>query len=170
MRDSGALRQAPQLAFSIDKAAVCRVAVVGRWRARSPFVAAAPAAPGAPATPSADVGSPPTSPEEAERDIQSDLLALGYHFDDKGHLRNAANARPQEHELAAAQNLVMAVASYVHGRMCRDLGYTKILVPTLEEAAVPEARCPVQYGTVFLSEGYETKDSPVYVKRKNHDV
>ena len=122
---------------------------------------AASSAPSAPSAPSAGAEAPDpqqTSPQEAERALQSDLLALGYHFDDDGYLRNASNARPQEHELAAAQELVVAVASYVHRRMTRDLGYTRVLVPSLEEAAVPQARCPV-----FLSQGYDTKDRLLFI-------
>ena len=79
------------------------------------------------------------------------MLALGYHFDDDGYLRNASNARPQEYELAAAQSLLwpsLPTRTRDNPRPGAHAGPCA----SLEEAAVPQARCPV-----FLSQGHDTE-------------
>ena len=108
-------------------------------------------------SPSASAAKPQTAadfPQEAERALQSTCSPWATILTMTG-TRNASNARPQEHELAAAR-ACCGCRFHVH-RMTRDLGHAGP-VPSLEEAAVPQARCPV-----FLSQGYDTKDRLLFI-------
>ena len=83
------------------------------------------------------------------------LTSLGYYFDQDGYLRDESHKRPTEGQLNAitSSDIVAAVADYVHNVLNTTYKFYPILIPTLTEAVIPEARAPI-----FFSENYEQKE------------
>ena len=90
-----------------------------------------------------------------EIEQQRDLRLLGYFFDADGYLRDTeTNNRPSESELGnSSGELVAGIADYVHYLLIHTYKFQQCLIPTEEEACVPEARAPI-----FFSDDYDKKD------------
>lgn len=106
---------------------------------------------------------PPTSSPTETKDSatlteieqQRDLRLFGYYFDADGYLRDTeTNNRPSESELGnSSGELVACIADYVHYLLVHTYKFQQCLIPTEEEASVPEARAPI-----FFSDDYDKKD------------
>ena len=95
--------------------------------------------------------SSPSSPPPPSLDL---LRNLGYYFDADGYLRDALHKRPDETALNASScDLVAAIAHYVHSVLIKTYSFERVLIPSLEEAVVPEARAPI-----FCSDDYLDKE------------
>ena len=82
-----------------------------------------------------------------------ELTSLGYYFDDKLYLRDLiTKKRPPIEQLRTSEQLVSAVAHFIQSFLVKKLFFNQILVPTLEEALIPKASCPI-----YCSTGYHEK-------------
>ena len=88
---------------------------------------------------------------------KDELREQGYYFDNQGYLRDTTHdKRAAETELNASPSsseLVAAVAVHVHSVLIHKFNFSCTLIPTLEEAVVPEARSPI-----YFSQDYDKKN------------